>query len=454
MAIASLKPDVVTTTEKNEPRIEPKTYKGIIYDDKFMPVKALTAYIEGSPWTVNFYSAIVSKHNDLRDLDIAQPDILQQYQKIIDYEIRVTTPLTSSYDNTTGITSVTGSGNVYSTIMPNIVDYFITDTNDNRLAIFKINSVDRRTFNDASIFQIDYILVGFITEGSTYQQMFDDLEAKSVKKFYFSKERLIDGLQPLVKEAEYQDILNLKTSYFDLVNYYFNNFFNLETKTFILPGQEYKIYDPYLVSYVLKIVNVEDNINIMKVRELVNDDDKYLSQNNFWTCLLNKDKVGLNYCNKEMGLLSKHWFNKNTYIKGLMYSYIDYIVYPVSVDSSLNKITETNNKVVSEDANIIETQIRNSSLSNTFNINNNNYDIIKPVLEDDFYVLSEAFYENTNEQSILEICVKDYFNNVSLNLEMVKELVSKYQHWSRLEQFYYGPILLVLIREANKGLYT
>lgn len=454
MAIATLKPDVVADTNKNEPRIEPKTYKGVIYDDKFMPIKALTAYVEGAPWTVNFYSAVVSKHNDLRDLDISQPNVLQQYQKIIDYEIRVTSPLSSSYDGTTGITSVNGSGNVYSTIMPNVADYFVTDTNDNRLAIFKITNVERKTFNDASVFSVDYILVGFITEGSTYETMFTDLEAKTIRTYYFSKERLVDGLQPLVKESEYSDILSLKTSYFEIVNYFFNAFYNNETSTFIIPGQEYKIYDPYLVSFILKIVETEDNLNVSKVRELVDDDDKYLSQSNFWTCLLNRDKIGLVYCNKKMGLLSKAWFNKNTYIKGLLYSYIDYVVYPISTDSSLNLVTEANSKTVSDTVEVIDTAIRNNALVENLVVNATTYDIVKKVLTDDFYVLSQDFYNNTANQSVLEICVKDYFNGSVINMTMLKSLVEQYVHWSRLEQFYFGPILLVLIKEANKGLYT
>jgi hypothetical protein len=161
MGIAKHNPISAPSVKINIPKIEPKTYQGIVVDDKATAVKSLIAYVEGAPWTVNYYSQVVAEHNDLREIDAAEPDIYQQYTKINDLEIRVTTSLSESNDTQTGLMTVTGSGNMYGSVLPNVNDYFTTDSGDTKKGLFRVSNVERKSFNRDSIFYIDYTLVGY-----------------------------------------------------------------------------------------------------------------------------------------------------------------------------------------------------------------------------------------------------------------------------------------------------
>jgi hypothetical protein len=86
-------------------------------------------------------------------------------------------------------------------------------------------------------------------------------------------------------------------------------------------------------------------------------------------------------------------------------------------------------------------------------VGDSSFPLIKPVLIDDYYVLSEAFYTNEGVLSALEIQVRDYLNHKTLSLDLMEQLIADYPNWPVLEQFYYGPILALLCKEAPRGFY-
>jgi hypothetical protein len=113
MAIAKRKPESQPPVKLNLAEVKEETYLGIVNDNDSIATTSLLAYIEGMPWTVQYYAQLIGKHNDLRELDAHQDASFQQYQKIKDLELRVDSALQTSYDNTNALTSVTGSANVY-----------------------------------------------------------------------------------------------------------------------------------------------------------------------------------------------------------------------------------------------------------------------------------------------------------------------------------------------------
>ena len=449
MPIATHKVDATLPVQASIPKIEPTNYQSIVNDDKVIPIKSLLAYIEGSSWNVDYYKQIVSKHNDLREVDPGQPNIYQQYEKITGLEIRVTTPLNDSYDSDTGITTVTGDGLLYPFIIPNALDYFIADAGDSKKAIFRITTVERKSFNTDSVFAINYDLVGYTDNAA---QIYDDLVTKTIRTYFFNKDRLVDGLQPVIKEEEHNQLVSLSQAYKELVAYYFKTFFNRNVMTLVLPGQEYMIYDSFLVNYLMKLVDTSDAYEIQLVKQITTDNDLYLSQPQFWTCLFNRDYDGLAYVNKKMLLVNKAIFHGNSYIHGLAFSNIDYIVYPDDPDTST----------------VVRSQPRVKPTSDIDIIVDPNYDFTRNYVTDalttpyvngvmnadETYVLSEAFYSNLPTQSLIEIITKDYLKRNTIDLKQLLDLYSKYRTLPKLEQFYYGPMLITFIKEANRAIYT
>jgi len=217
MAIASHKPSSTPAITPSVPRVEPANYKSVIYSDDNIPLSSLIAYISGAPYTCDYYKQVVGEHNDLREIDPGQPNVYQQYELIHDLEVRVSNPLTSSYDTTTTITSVTGSGLIYPFMIPNVADYFVSDAGDNLKGLFRITSVERKNFSRDSAFYIEYEMVGYT---DALQTLYSDLVSKVIREYHFSKERLIEGLQPILTTDSYHQTTNLKALYSEIVQYY------------------------------------------------------------------------------------------------------------------------------------------------------------------------------------------------------------------------------------------
>ena len=452
MPVINYKPSSKPIVEPNLPRIEPENYQSIVVDTNDIPISSLLAYIEGGPWTVTYYSQVLSKHNDIREVDSSQPGIYQQYTKINNMELRVTSPLSTSYDQDNAITGVTGGANVYPFLVPNISDYFTSDTLDNKLGIFKVTSVERKAFNKLSVFFIEYEMVGY---ANALPEIINDLNAKSIRTYYFDKSRLVEGSQPLLKAEDYEQVSSLSTMFDNIVRYYYKTFFNRAYMNLVVPGQDNAVYDSFLVSYITRIVNSLDAPEIGSVRKINTDNDQYLAQSQFWNLLYNRDYNGIQYCNKQMGLAVRQCFNWSSFLHGFYFSNMDYMVYPVDVDTTVNVGKNMRPIPVSSTEFIIDQEIQDPPLPlDTYTNKYSTFTTIAPVSFTDSYVLSSEFYNNTENQTVLEILTKDYMQYKILDLGMLHYLAKKYRSWTKLQQFYYGPILLTLLNEANTTAYT
>lgn len=454
MPIASFKPDITPEVHPELPRIEPKNYVSVIYDDNNVPLTSLIAFVEGAPWTIDYYAQVVSKHNDLREQDINQDPEYQQYQKFTNLEIRVDQALTSTFDETNSLTTVTGSGYVYPFMKVNRGDQFVVETSDNKRSIFKITRIARRTYNRDSAWEIEYSLVAYVDDKPN---LLADLEKKTIRTYFFSKERLIEGLQPFIKSSEYENVTNIRSVFDNVCLYYFKNIYSDRYNTLMIPGQEVAIYDSNLVQYLMKILSTDDAPEVRHVKVLPTDNDPYLAQPEFWQMLFERDYDMCSRCNDTMGLVSKAGFNYNTYLTGMRYSNLNYLVYPDNPDVSLNIRLAEEAKPIAMQTIIQTDPFKNqqySDVDNTYVDGSNTYDIIHEVLSDNKYVLSAAFYGNTDTMSLLEVLTRDYMQHKSIDLNKLYAICNVFKKWKRLEQYYYGPILLTLLAEAYRAQYT
>ena len=454
MPIATHKPLVASPVQQNIPKVESQNYKSVIVDDKQTPVKSLIAYIEGAPWTVTYFSQVVSKDNDIRDYDAGQSGVYQQYSKINQLELRVTTPLSSSQDTENSLVTVTGSALIYPFLVPNAGDVFISDAGTGRQGLFRIINVERKTFNRDSVFSIDFELIEYV-ENLTAE--INDLNKKVIREYWFSKDRLLEGGVPTLQTDEHKKYNDLAFEYKKICGEYFRTFFNRETSTLILPGQNAIIYDSFLVNYVLKLVDTFDAMEIRNIKNLTNENDPFLNQMQFWKVMELRDEGLLGQCNKEMGLVTNTSFGVDPMMQGLRYSRIQYVVYPKDGDHSVFVQSPTVELKVQALNQVIEATTAGGSLGdilrNQHTEQNKAVPVIYPVFKNNSYVLSEAFYSNVGDQSLLETMTMDYITGKALNIDNLYKLVMEHRKWGRLEQFYYIPILLTLIQTLRKGLY-
>lgn len=73
--------------------------------------------------------------------------------------------------------------------------------------------------------------------------------------------------------------------------------------------------------------------------------------------------------------------------------------------------------------------------------------LIRPVTVDNKYVLSNAFYlESETGQSVLEVQTNNLLNNRAISTADLYRLAEDHKNWGLLEQFYYTPILIILLK--------
>lgn len=449
MAIAKRKPDAPAINPPVLPYTQEETYKGIVADNRSEPLIQMQAYLEGMPWSVTWYGQLLGQHNDVRELDPTQSDAYQQYQKTIDLELRVTSAINPSYDSQEGMMTVTGSANV-PILVPNRHDYFVAEAGSRHLGLYRVTNVERATFNRMSVYRVDYALVGHIEDSATYQA----LEAKVVRTYRFVKDRLIEGISPILREEIFALTKDIQERRLQLERQYFKAFTDPRYLTLVVPEQLPSIYDTWLVDFVLQIIDTMQIPELRDFKRVSVDRDRFLAKGQLWSLLLERDYDMLSHVVKKAGLVSRYYFNKSSWIKTAAYWPIDRYVFPI-FDGNQGVVGGKEAPDVSAMTLSSTQSVESLMATHQFEQETVVLPLIKPVLIDDYYVLSAAFYENRPEElSHLEIQVRDYLKHQTLNLTILHELVKAYRTWPALEQFYYGPILMLLLKECVKGLYV
>ena len=453
MPLASYTPEAPSGVVVNIPKIVSPESKGIVVDTKYTPLASLISFVTGSSWTVDYYSQIINKDNDIRGQDIGQSSIYQQYTCIKGLEIKVTNPLTQSQNNEDKRTVVQGTATVYPLFIPNEGDMFCADVGDGREGVFRIKSSEKKSYLEQATYVIDYDLVYYSKENLSRKA---DLDAKSIRTLYYVKDFLNYGQNPLLGEEQFHAVDELGKKFVEMVQNYFNWFYSNEFKTLIVPGQPLEVYDHYLTEAVLSILTTRDHINIKNIKKLNTDGDDYLRQPQLYKALVSRDLSLLDLGNTEMGLVNTKLFSRDPWLEGIAYGGIKFLVYPTRPDTSFNSLSSVPPKTVSGDKLIpVSTRPGNITKSVTDVVLDNQSGEKKdfhPVLNDSAYVLSKAFYEDNDVgKSNLELLIDDYFARKEIDPVKLQRLTTTYKNWGGLDRFYLIPIVLILIRTTIRN---
>lgn len=454
MPIVKAKPTTPTQQVVSIPKIQKEEFKSNVVDTKYEPIPSLMTYVEGSAWTVDYYSQVIDTDTALAGQDIGQSGIYQQYKVIRKFDLKVSSALSWSQNNETKSMSANGSAHIHSLVIPNHGDMFIADIGDGREGVFQVKSSEKKSLFKESVYFIEYEFV-YISDSDTDRRA--DLDSKVVQELYYKRDFLEHGQNPLITEKEYNTIEELQYRYKELINHYFRWFFSKQFNTLIIPGQQTKIYDHGLVSFMSSILNTDEAATVKFMRIMNCDDDLVLREPSIWTALLHKDKSYLRLGYSKTGLVSTKTFSPNVMLEGIRFSGLDYVVYPkdhTSVDQ-LSSSVDVFSKVLAETT-LDPVPTRGGNLSDliysqTLELNNTEIRMIRSVLSDEYYVLTENFYRELPNQTLLEVMVRNYFQEEKNDPVVLLKLVNSYSNWGGLERFYYIPLLLVLIKDIIRS---
>jgi hypothetical protein len=420
----------------------------IVVDAKYEPLQSLITQVDGFSWTVDYYCQLITKDTALAGQDSALPAQNQQYKLIKSLDLKVSSPLTQTQDSVTKQMTATGEAIVHSMVIPNAGDMFTAEIGDGRIGVFQIENSTQLGLTSQTVYSFRYTFVYFT---DSYPSRYADLIKKVVETRHYLKDFLVHGQNPLLTTDEYDTVKKLESSYSSIVKHYFDWFYSTEYRIMLLPDPISTYYDHYVNTYMSRILDTFDD---ERVRWLVLknvDDDQQLKEPQLFSALLEKDIRQLSVGYTKMGCVPCGTFNRLPTLNGIRYSGLNFIIYPSMRRDLIDTFNTKNDFKYAEEPILVPSKTIGGDFSQQIKdpILDRDGKVVVDVFPIDFsktYVFSEAFYSGSAGMSLLEALTKDYLNGKQINPMDLDKVSSRYFYWGRLEQFYYLPIILTLIK--------
>ena len=428
MAIVTIEDDIIeneTLTDKND-------YRTVEITNENHNLDKIVQYIDGQEWTVDYFVHLIARDNGIGLFDPLAPDPAAQFAKIKDLILFVDSPLTQGTAN-----DISGSAYINANITPNQGDIFVATLLGKRKAIFRVEGVEKKNYNLNNVYLLEYKLYMFIDNDDAVPQ---GILTKVVKNYRYDKDYLLTNSTPILLEDKFEFKKEVTLDKEDLTNYYLKTMYHSRLNTLAIPGQEDVTIDIMMQEFTYKVIDIKNNGIVNRINRLqVNDE--VLSQPTILTALLKRDPDILKLCNREVTVYRTDRFISNVMLRTIVYLGIEKIVYPKTIDENLVEMTDLETSF---------TEYTLESASNPYRSNKPTVPNLIPTLDvtNPYYVFTEAFYNNdTVNMSILEFLTMEYLYDRELNKEQLMSVIDDCKYWDRVQQFYFIPIVILLIRD-------
>jgi len=448
-------------------KVAPDDYRHSVVDTKLTPFAALLTHIEGSNWKTDYYSQVLGGDEELSEYQPEQLAVYQQYHVIRNLILKLQGSLSISPETETSVMTITGSAKLYPIgLIPNRGDAFIADIGDGRAGQFTITESTPLTIMKERCYEISFTLARFATH-----EMITEIEQKVVKESYFQEDFLLYGQNPIISSEQRQAVTTLAAHERDLLDYWFRQFYSREFRTIVVPGQTYPTYDPYIVRAIVRMYNTSDHPNIQKLRILNVDGYPPMQQTDIWSAIMSMRKMMYDECFPKAHCISTKLFSDRPLYEAIRYSGMYYTLAPmengvnVDVDYShfqgnygypLTDIGDFRGDLASQFfLNILsgfvypgEDPLPADSIYLAAEV-----PMIHPITSHDGYVFSPSFYEPDESMtglSKLEVLVYQFITQQTVNRTVLYAMCESVQTWGRLERFFYTPVLLALLKTAQR----
>jgi len=430
-----------------------------IVDLKWQPRTNLLTHIEGASWVVEYFSQVITKDSALSGVEATGSPTLQSYTLIRQLELKVSSALSTSQDDQTKAMMVGGSAIVLPVLIANVGDMFIAPIGEGRSGVFRIISSIKKSIFKESCYEIGYVLDG---DGSTKR---DALLARVVQTYYYLKNYLSFGKNPLISSQVYATASQLQLKFRRVMNEYVSKYTSKKTSAFLVGGQAGSYtYDHLHTRFMLNVFSQQDCLDLAKVKMLSAQDDPMLYQKSIWDAVANQDELQLNTIFKRYALMDAYMFSNDPMLRSLHYSGVSRVVYPydplMKVDEQVAYIPKVpyGDRLVSSMAAIPLPYDPTTAgdIGGLRGVNLSSFGVltapvIYPVTQDDYYVFSEHFYADDTQMSVLETMAIAFIRRQPTDVIQLSEMLNICTSWGELEQYYYIPLLLVMTKQVIYG---
>lgn len=458
MAIAGAKREKVAvkaTTEIERKEVLPPP-KVVAVDTYYEPKHNLLTHIAGSKWNVIYYKQVKTRDEAAEPFNYHRPAPYQQYTKIENFELKVTTPISFSPDNDNASGQVLGVANVFPSIVPNHGDHFIADIGDGRSGFFHIKEVTQKSHLRDSVYEIEYELQDIVNP-----DLLEKLEEKVVKTAYYERAYADYGANPILDTEQHGYYKRIRLWQQRIANHYFDSFFDSEYRTFMVPIEGYELYDPFIVQFIQRIWTTDDIPELLDLKTYNWDASHNRYVRTIWDVILENDLYMVSKCAKEFAMIPRRIFQKgNTGLANISMSRIPNIYHPIEYLNSGKEVYIPHvgklqfSEIYSKQNTPRKLHISLQKLPGLGFVHPDL--VIKPMQPDiikqkeiDTYVVSEAFYsKDVENMSKVEKMLFNVLNEDVINASELLPILEDCVEWPDAERFYYIPLLVALSQSA------
>ena len=459
MGLIDRKPSPTPTPPK-EPYVSEKPYVGSEVDSERHPVSSLLPYVKGFSWTVDYYRQYLTNDEESSSEQVSREAVYQQYQLIKDFELKVTSALSQDFESEAAEHSMVGTATIYPSFKPIKGDMFTADLFDGRAGLFTIRDVNQKTIFQDSTYEVEYEIVDFLNDTRKI-----DLESKVVVRTVFIRDFALNQQNPLVLDSVYEQIQRLRRGVGVLQKQYFWALYNQETQTFPVPKQRVGTYDPYLADFLTHVFPVSSRDPRSDVTLYHVGGDPGFSCKTLWDLVKESSTDFEGFITKEFDTISTRAFKTQPILNAIGYSRMERVLFPKDRDINEAYLNRHQHKVTHQRLDSpysleawgemeLRYAVRRKILNGLGDVPPVELfvPLIHPVGIDDYYVLTEYFYNQSQYgQSKLELQTRALIKGKKLDSAVLLELLDDVPNWEPMEMFYYIPLLSFLIRKAIGG---
>jgi hypothetical protein len=441
-------------------------YKDVAIDTKWTPIESIMAHVAGAVWVVEYYSQVIDLDSQLMSQAPTVSAVYQQYKKIKDLVIRVTSDLKTNQDTDTKMMQMDGSGIISGSIIPNEADMFVVDIGAGAPAVFRVTSSKKNTIFKEAVYEIEYALA------STHHEYIHDLEEKTVSELVYRQDFLNHGRDPIVEEEESEIHNSMLEVYFKHAKRYFQTFFSDEYHAFLIPEMDLSTYDPFINNFIHQCFDRLDSPLMQKARQLSTGGDLACKNTSLWDALAERDEEILENSFTKHRLVLNSAFPSDPVLNGIRWSGVKKCVYPADPKIGFMGMA-AGGYLAGDDSHVkpipvkVEPEPYAIPVPKPFSYNRmypsrnvaalygdlqkDNTVAIKGCFTDEYYVLSHDFYHHTEEADTFERLVRQYLQRKELDASQLARTIGISNTWGAKEQFYFIPMLLIMIRSYLMG---
>lgn len=369
-------------------------------------------YIDGTPWTTIYYNRLVGPDNVIGNSNDLNDPSLRQYNKINNFELRVTDSNTGDIDPETNTGTITGSANIYPVITPISGDIFIASLQEGSSGIFEITSVRRYTHFKQSAWAVTYTLINYLND-----ERLDELNSYVTSEQYFDISLLVNGVVPLISKSEAEQHISKQELTKGIIENYLFNFFDEKLNLILYPSSTsgLPIYDSHISKFWNIVVrNTETLDNISPTELSIMTSSVHYKYKTILDAIIQQNALFLDKAIKHFRRFNISEF-RVPFMRRDIFAYgISFLYFPIT-----------------ENGKPLQEQV----------------DIEHPLEEDDLYpyIVSEAFYiEGSPDKTLFDIAVLKLIKREAITYTEAIAVYEEAKESSLEIQFYRIPVILAI----------